>query len=502
MPQYYTGYNPETAFSQGMMTGFSFVENIKQRRRQIELEERELARRDSNDKFNRDMAIRQDERAGESHDVAMQDSKLRLEKLPTILQQQVRSGELSIEDAEHAQSRRPVLEEQQDKAFATQQTLAGEQIGSLRENRQLARDQRQTLGNIAEMELQRGLEQPSVGEAAPSALNTTAASAQPVAAPASASTSEKASSPPARTSGGRGSPNTYSPAPFVKPGTPNVTEPEKPSASRTSGGRGSSNIFTAPTARAFVRDAGVTKPVKASDSRVTDIAQTAVTQSVGAPPSIATPEQNRLMNTQLARMAGKTKLTPEEVATISRAASLGVISLDQVRNYQQYGTAFAPIAPVFKSMGAGGGVMVYPNGYQIIPPGGKNGTKTAQTIAGGLKRTDNYFAALVQSESLDGDPDKPALAASKHTTDMIRLVAANASAVEQSLHFSVVDQNGELDMSVFADPVKSAALADFYLKTIRGNRDPRETEMPIENSDRAAESLPAAQPIDLTHMFQ
>src|SRR5690606_21575330 len=46
MPQYYTGANPETAASTGLMAGFDFVDRIFERRRQREMQERAEARAD------------------------------------------------------------------------------------------------------------------------------------------------------------------------------------------------------------------------------------------------------------------------------------------------------------------------------------------------------------------------------------------------------------------------------------------------------------------------
>lgn len=47
MAQYYNGTNPETALSSGLMAGFEFVDRIQSRRRELELQERQMGDRKS-----------------------------------------------------------------------------------------------------------------------------------------------------------------------------------------------------------------------------------------------------------------------------------------------------------------------------------------------------------------------------------------------------------------------------------------------------------------------
>src|SRR5687767_6549518 len=114
MAQYYTGYNPERAFSDGMMTGYDFVDRIRSRRRALELEQRQQARADRG----MELAENADARAAESHQLGTKEAHLRLDALPGQLEQQRRLSDLTINDTEFRVNRNPTVAAQQDAQHA------------------------------------------------------------------------------------------------------------------------------------------------------------------------------------------------------------------------------------------------------------------------------------------------------------------------------------------------------------------------------------------------
>lgn len=124
MPQYYTGVDPANAFSNGLRTGYEFIDNIFARKRQQALDkqnadraDRQLNLQEQGQNFSQEMALRGDARAQTASDLSTDEAKQRLAVLPEQLQNDVKLGRLNLSDAEFRSSRNPTVAQQQDQTF-------------------------------------------------------------------------------------------------------------------------------------------------------------------------------------------------------------------------------------------------------------------------------------------------------------------------------------------------------------------------------------------------
>lgn len=533
MAQYYTGYNPERAFSDGMMAGYDFFDRIRSRRRALDLEERQQARADRG----MELAENADARAAESHQLGTKEAQLRLDALPGQLEQQRRLSDLSINDTEFRVNRNPTVAAQQDAQHALSMDAGRAQLDAAREAQQLARDQRSSLADIAGMMF--GPEE----ERSPSAMSsppqpgsllqtaqqtpasTPSASAGPVdlrtqPVPESAVTKAakavrgfvdrrqtqhanamwKAYAEPSNL------PHRFLAEPHLAlrqyKADRNKLEPALRESwdltiknDLTERGRPIPAWLNQPVTPAsapeLVADAGIKSPVKVSDERVVNVAQVAAANASGGPMPILTQDQMRMMNTQLTRMNGNNRLTPKQVETITNAARNGAISLEQVRNYSQYGAPFAPASPKIHNFGKGVGLMEFPGGrYAWLQAPGSDGASSTKETSQTFSDLEKDINGFIVAGQIDGDPERPA--GRMHASGAISLLTANAPRFQQQTGIRVIGADGELDLSTFKNPQHRRVLIDWYNNTKTGERNPNDSALAIPNQDNAAALIPTA----------
>lgn len=531
MAQYYTGYNPERAFSEGMMTGYDFVDRIRSRRRALELEERQQARADRG----MDLAENADARAAESHQLGTEESRLRLDALPGQLEQQRRLSDLTINDTEFRVNRNPTAAAQQDAQHALSMDAGRAQLDAAREARQLARDQRSSLAGIAGMMFS-SEEEPSpsampsppqpgsrLQTAQPTPASTPSAPAAPVdlrTQPVPESGVTKAAKAVRRFVDERQTqhanamwkayaepsnlPHRFLAEPHLALRQYKADRNKLEPALRESWDLTIKNDLTergkpvpawlnqaaAPaSAPELVADAGIKSPVKVSDERVVNVARVAAANASGSPVPIVSQDQMRMMNTQLTRMNGNHRLTPKQVETITNAARNGAISLEQVRNYSQYGTPFAPASPKIHNFGKGVGLMEFPGGrYAWLQAPGSNGAKTTRDTAQVFGELEKDINGFIKAGKIDGNAENPQGRA--FASDAIALLTANAPRFQEQTGIRVIDANGELDITAFENPQYRRVLIDWSNNTRNGERNPNDSALAIPNQDYAERLIP------------
>jgi hypothetical protein len=537
MPQYYTGYNPERAFSDGMMTGYDFVDRIRSRRRALDLEERQQARADRG----MELAENADVRATESHQLATEDARLRLDALPGHLEQQRRLSDLAIDDTEFRVGRNPTLATQQDAQHALSMDTGRAHLAAAREALSNARAHRKSLAEISALELRAADAERDAAATTPTTPGMQfTQSAVPSQAEAGAVEQSgpvdlrKIPDPPTlgqkivgavqafRQERRERSARTFwttaadpnksllhgvrrNPAPFVDQYQKDrkFLDPQNRASwdltisnTLTENGKPIPAWLSEPVAPATTREivADVfpnSKSVKASDPRLIAAAETAVGLSEAGDIPTMTSNQARLMTTQLARFGAQQKLTPEQVRVVTEAARNGAISLEQVRNYAHFGTAFAPASPKIHNFGKGVGLMEFPGGrYAWLQAPGSEGptnTKAASQVFSDLEKDFNGF---IVGGQIEGDPEKPH--GRMLASNAVALLTANAPQFEQQTGIRVLDAGGELDMAAFKNPQYRRVLIDWANNVVKGERNPTDSALSIPNQDNAGALIPTA----------
>jgi hypothetical protein len=184
MPRYYSGANVVDSASEGLLAGFAFVDNLRARRRALDLQEREQARADER----MALARLQDRRAQEQHDLALATGQEQAERARILFDQQQEERSRLLEKRAQNEAERG--------AFAKDLPW-GRLVG------------------IGQSVLRRATPSPAPAQAAAPAAATTAATA--MAAPAAATTTATAA--PAATA------STDAPATESQPAAPAESAP-------------------------------------------------------------------------------------------------------------------------------------------------------------------------------------------------------------------------------------------------------------------------------------
>jgi hypothetical protein len=124
MPQYYSGADSVSSFTDGLERGFNLVEGIRERRQLRDLRERESARADASLELQKN----QDARAQTSADQNTQEFEARAPYLQTNAQNDASTRNLQSIALIDEMNRRPTDYKQKDDAFASEQAIRAQQL--------------------------------------------------------------------------------------------------------------------------------------------------------------------------------------------------------------------------------------------------------------------------------------------------------------------------------------------------------------------------------------
>jgi len=195
-------------------------------------------------------------------------------------------------------------------------------------------------------------------------------------------------------------------------------------------------------------------------------------------------------------MNGNNRLTPKQVETITNAARNGAISLEQVRNYSQYGTPFAPASPKIHNFGKGVGLMEFPGGrYAWLQAPGSDGASNTKATAQVFNELEKDINGFIVGGQIEGDPKQPH--GRMLASNAIALLTENAPLFQQQTGIRVLDARGELDIAAFTNPQYRRVLIDWANNVATGESNPNDSALAIPNQDNAAaliRTAPGLQP--------
>lgn len=200
-------------------------------------------------------------------------------------------------------------------------------------------------------------------------------------------------------------------------------------------------------------------------STVLDAAVQAQQQAPG--PTIDTMAGVTALGTSIDRLpASPKRVTPQQVATLSKAVAHGLLSMEAAQNYVKYGQLDKPEKPSLVPLGEGYVGMVTANGISLIAlPGAGKGGKTAESDAQDRltanDRMNQAFQSLKETYGKDNVQGK--------YNDFLEQIKRDAPNIQLHAGIPLVDpRTGALNFGR-ADPGEVSALVRWYQQTDQYN---------------------------------
>lgn len=139
-------------------------------------------------------------------------------------------------------------------------------------------------------------------------------------------------------------------------------------------------------------DAGITRPVKVDDARVVPAITTAADRARQTQSILeTTPDELRAASTMVSRMGGAKRLNQKQIAALTTLYAHGQIDAEQLNNWSKYGTPIAPKQATVHAIGNGTAIIMTPDGQMSFINTASSGT------SGGMKDSE---ARLRQKENM------------------------------------------------------------------------------------------------------
>lgn len=549
MPQYYTGANPETALSSGLMAGFEFVDRIQSRRRQLELQERQMGLAENADQRAEDAAGRaEDEYAHtkerrpilegrEDTDAAFalsernravgrrdEDESARLQLAGAMLEGG--GGAPSLQNiADGAQRRAPPNVPQTAQPASVPQTAqpAAAEVPKgpvdLRAA-QTARDNDPGVGGLLKKLF---VPEPGAAKAANAKnfWNDIAADSNTVGLVYDPDTKKGVDVREIR----------RNPAPYAgkyladrKSVSPQLRQSLDltmgnalkeqlagldPKDQRSAGKAQQLNTQLGQLAKATTAsaaaDGGITRPVKIDDTRVVPAITNAVAKARNAQDILETsPNEMRAATTVVSRIGGSKRLNPAQISALTTLYAHGGIGAEELNNWSKYGTPIAPKQPSVTALGGGYAAIVSEQGVSIMAlPGGAGGKETAASqsnrrllVNDRMKQAYEGIKGMVKAGELSDGSE------SQHFNEFLQTVKREAPQLQLKTGVPLIGPDGALNLAD-ADPGEIAELLDSYAKFDAGEKQPWFFKGNKSFADYAPQGAASGEEIiDLTSHFQ
>lgn len=556
MPQYYDlNANAGIAFSEGLAAGFEFVDRIKARRRQLDLEERSQNRAD------RQLKIVED-----AHEF---NKDIQEENLSLAKDADARAAALEADRAEAAQyerDRRPEIERREKEMHDATMQESRVRVGATQEAINTQRAARQAAEDVARMTFE-ALQPPEAVPPSTAGPSLAQVGAAPITAPPSAASrgpvdlradqAERDSAPnflqraandlqdlskevaakstkefwksvanPGKEALGRGSEsatirrNPLSYLPKYLEERDKVDAADRPALDVTM-----RNALMERRRAVHEEIAAAGDPQKAAQLRrekdllgqQLDKLSRAVVSS--APQSAGITQSVKVSDPRVAQAVatgatafGNTipSATPDEMRALNtqlgrigsqkRLTPKQIETLAKARAYgvvddaavMNWAKYGSPLVPAQPKI-----IPMSEHGMLAITPAGVSfiPSPTANKVAATkLWQSVGEVADIVESKIVAGEIDAPEKSGKSLVANGLALVQANAQAFQQQTGIRVIDENGNFDASQLLTPQNWRVLVDYTLRTAEGSTDPRETELPIEGSENAAKTIPITSP--------
>lgn len=248
-------------------------------------------------------------------------------------------------------------------------------------------------------------------------------------------------------------------------------------------------------------DAGINRPtVKADDERlvpaIVDAAKNATAVQDGM--VVASPDELRGARALAARVSGAKRLNQKQVQALTTLYAYGQISTEELHNWSKYGAPIAPPPPKVTALGSGYGVVATENGIAFIglhgagAPGGLKDSEVRQREQNAVKFLSDQLGSLVSAGELsDGS-------AQQHMAKLLQFIQREGQNIGIPGGGTLVDQQGKLHLEAL-DPGTLAELVAGYEAYDKGEVQPW-----IRKGGKSfSEYLPSGeQVIDLTDAFR
>lgn len=551
MPRYYSGANPTTAFSDGLMTGFEFVDRIQQRRRALELEERAQSRAD------RGMALAEnsDRRAQTAAEVGEQERVRDNEREDVI---DARQTTLFEQGQDEFQRNRRVRDETEaargalaesmfsasppslgaiGAAGATPRTRAPQAtaptVTNVRDNGQ-ATDVPDSVQLTGPVDLRAAqAEKPSGFQRIGAALtqfrdNARAADAKNfwrgVADVSDDSKARIRTEPEKHIDSYLKERESVDPkdrasidltmANALKSRKTQLIEQARaldPNDARA-GSRLQRQVADADrhldslaraTTSSAAADAGITRPVKVDDPRVVPAITAAADRARRSQAVLeTTPDELRAATTVVNRVGNAKRLNQKQIAALTTLYAHGQIDAEQLNNWSKYGTPIAPKPQTIQALGGGYAAVVSEQGISIVrlPGNAKEESASSRSnqrllVNDRLKQIDDGLKGMVEAGELSEG------SANQHFNKFLQIVKREAPNLQLKSGIPLLGPDGALNLSD-TDPGEVAETLEMYRQYDKGEEQPWFFKGGKTFSEYAPQAPGGEEITDLTSAFQ
>lgn len=249
-------------------------------------------------------------------------------------------------------------------------------------------------------------------------------------------------------------------------------------------------------------DAGITRPVKVDDARVVPAITAAADKARQVQPILdTTPDELRAAMTVVTRAGSAKRLNQKQMSALTTLYAHGQIDAEQLTNWSKYGTPIAPKQPTVQALGGGYAAVVSDGGISLLRLPGDSKTEPASSrsnqrmlVNDRLKQINDGLQGMVEAGELsDGS-------ANQHFNKFLQIVKREAPNLQLKSGIPLLGADGALNIGE-ADPGEVAELLSSYSQYDKGEEQPWFFKGGKTFSEYAPQAAGGESIIDLTSAF-